>query len=50
MHRHVIFLAFYLIPFRDAQAVIFVLDSSDHLRMVVAKDELDNLLQNTGKD
>ena len=33
---------------RTAQAVIFVLDSSDHLRMVVAKEELDMLLQHPG--
>ncbi|XP_068755581.1 ADP-ribosylation factor-like protein 6 isoform X1 [Montipora capricornis] len=30
-----------------AQAVIFVLDSSDHLRMVVAKEELDFLLSHS---
>ena len=35
-------------PFRTAQAVIFVLDSSDKLRMVVAKEELDMLLQHPG--
>lgn len=31
--------------YKTAQAVIFVLDSSDILRMVVAKEELDMLLQ-----
>lgn len=36
-------------PFRTAQAVIFVIDSSDRLRMVVAKEELDILLQHSGK-
>ena len=35
---------------RTAQAVIFVLDSSDRLRMAVAKEELDLLLQHSGKD
>ncbi|ETE66488.1 ADP-ribosylation factor-like protein 6 [Ophiophagus hannah] len=29
---------------RDCQAIIFVIDSSDILRMVVAKEELDTLL------
>ncbi|XP_036302371.1 ADP-ribosylation factor-like protein 6 isoform X3 [Pipistrellus kuhlii] len=29
---------------RDGQAIIFVIDSSDRLRMVVAKEELDTLL------
>ena len=41
-------LIFFVGPFRTAQAVIFVLDSSDKLRMVVAKEELDMLLQHTG--
>jgi len=35
--------------FREAEAVIFVIDSADKLRMVVAKDELDLLLDHTGK-
>ena len=35
--------------FRDAQAIIFVIDSSDKLRMVVAKEELDLLLKHQGK-
>ena len=33
---------------RTAQAVIFVLDSSDQLRIAVAKEELDLLLQHSG--
>eukprot|EP00118_Oscarella_pearsei_P014056 m.118015 g.118015 ORF g.118015 m.118015 type:complete len:159 (+) comp37637_c0_seq1:226-702(+) len=32
------------ILFRDAQGIIFVIDSSDKLRLVVAKDELNLLL------
>ena len=31
--------------FQDAQAIIFVIDSSDNLRIVVAKEEFDMLLQ-----
>ncbi|XP_037093382.1 ADP-ribosylation factor-like protein 6 [Pollicipes pollicipes] len=31
--------------YRDCDAIIYVVDSSDKLRMVVAKDELDALLQ-----
>ena len=34
----------------EAEAIIFVLDSSDKLRMVVAKEELDLLLSHSGKD
>ncbi|KAF6258276.1 ARF-like small GTPase [Scenedesmus sp. NREL 46B-D3] len=30
----------------ETQAVIFVVDSADRLRLVVAKDELDNMLSN----
>lgn len=30
--------------YADAQAIIFVLDSTDRIRMCVAKDELDQLL------
>ena len=41
-------LIFFVAPLRTAQAVIFVLDSSDKLRMVVAKEELDMLLQHPG--
>ena len=44
----IIILIFFVGPFRTAQAVIFVLDSSDKLRMVVAKEELDMLLQHPG--
>ena len=40
---------YYHPPFlRDAQAVIFVIDSSDKLRMVVAKEELDELMKHPG--
>lgn len=31
--------------YHDCQGIIFVVDSSDKLRLVVAKDELDMLLQ-----
>ena len=31
--------------FQECQGIVFVVDSSDKLRMVVAKDELDMLLQ-----
>ena len=34
--------------FRDVDAIIFVLDSSDKMRMPIAKDELDQLLQQPG--
>ncbi|MBV95259.1 ADP-ribosylation factor-like protein 6, partial [Eschrichtius robustus] len=30
--------------YKEGQAIIFVIDSSDRLRMVVAKEELDTLL------
>lgn len=33
---------------RETEAIIFVIDSSDKLRIPVAKDELDLLLQNAG--
>ncbi|XP_070607840.1 ADP-ribosylation factor-like protein 6 isoform X3 [Erythrolamprus reginae] len=33
--------------YKDCQAIIFVIDSSDLLRMVVAKEELDTLLSHT---
>ena len=39
-------LSYFLI--RNAQAIIFVLDSSDQLRIAVAKEELDLLLQHQG--
>mmetsp|Transcript_26897 Transcript_26897/g.86401 ORF Transcript_26897/g.86401 Transcript_26897/m.86401 type:complete len:183 (+) Transcript_26897:166-714(+) len=32
--------------FKDAQAIIFVVDTSDKIRMCVAKDELDSMLGN----
>ena len=31
--------------YKDCQGIIFVVDSSERLRMVVAKDELDAMLQ-----
>lgn len=31
--------------YRDSQGIIFVIDSSDRMRMVVAKDELEQLIQ-----
>lgn len=36
------------VPLRESHAVIFVVDSSDKLRMVVAKEELDTLLSHEG--
>ena len=33
---------------REAEAIVFVLDSVDKLRMVVAKEELDLLLSHSG--
>ena len=36
--------------FRDVQAVMFVVDSSDKLRMSVAKEELEQLLKHPGDD
>lgn len=33
---------------RESHAVIFVIDSGDKLRMVVAKEELDTLLNHEG--
>ena len=33
---------------RESQAIIFVVDSGDKLRMVVAKEELDTLLNHQG--
>ena len=32
----------------DAEAIIFVIDSSDKIRLAVAKDELHTLLQHNG--
>lgn len=34
---------------RECHAIIFVVDSSDKLRMVVAKEELDTLLSHDGE-
>ncbi|KAM6100544.1 ADP-ribosylation factor-like protein 6 isoform 3-T3 [Theristicus caerulescens] len=34
--------------YKEGQAIIFVIDSSDKLRMVVAKEELDTLLNHPG--
>ena len=38
-------LTFITLGMSTLQGIIFVVDSSDRLRMVVAKDELDMLLQ-----
>lgn len=38
-----------LVDIREGQAIIFVIDSADKLRMVVAKEELDTLLNHPGK-
>ena len=38
-------LTFITLDMSTLQGIIFVVDSSDRLRMVVAKDELDMLLQ-----
>ena len=35
--------------YREAEAVIFVIDSSDKIRIEVAKNELHTLLQHEGK-
>ena len=34
---------------REVEAIVFVLDSSDKLRMSVAKDELEQLLSHPGE-
>lgn len=34
--------------YKEAEAVLFVVDSSDRLRLVVAKDEMDNMLTSSG--
>ena len=34
--------------YKEAQAIVFVIDCSDKIRMCVAKDELEILLQNPG--
>ena len=36
------------VTYREAEAIVFVLDSVDKLRMVVAKEELDLLLSHAG--
>ena len=36
--------------YRDVQAVMFVVDSSDKLRMPIAKEELELLLRHPGTD
>lgn len=41
-------LFYFFVLYRDGQAIIFVIDSSDKLRMVVAKEELDTLLNHPG--
>ena len=41
-------LSFWLPLIRNAQAVIFVLDSSDRLRIAVAREELELLLKHSG--
>lgn len=38
----------FICSFREGQAIIFVIDSADKLRMVVAKEELDTLLNHPG--
>lgn len=37
-----------LVLLRESHAIIFVIDSSDKLRIVVAKEELDTLLNHEG--
>lgn len=34
--------------FKEAEAVIFVIDSADKMRMSVVKDELDRMLNHSG--
>ena len=41
--------AMYTTYCRDVDAIIFVIDSSDKLRIPIAKDELDQLLQHPGR-
>ena len=38
-----------LLSRRDVEAIMFVIDSSDKLRLSVAKDELDELLKHQGE-
>lgn len=42
-------ITFALIFCRESHAIIFVIDSGDKLRMVVAKEELDTLLNHEGE-
>lgn len=42
-----VFILCYVV-YREGQAIIFVIDSGDKLRMVVAKEELDTLLNHPG--
>ena len=45
VHVYMLLLTFVTLDMPTLQGIIFVVDSSDRLRMVVAKDELDMLLQ-----
>lgn len=36
--------------FQDADAIIFVIDSSDHMRCAVARDELEVLIKHPGRE
>lgn len=45
----IVYFSFLFFSVRNAEAIIFVIDSSDKLRMVVAKEELDGLLQHPGE-
>ena len=45
---HYYSLCFNTCDHRDAEVIIFVIDSGDKLRMVVAKEEFDSLLQHPG--
>ena len=46
--KSIVTLSFWLPLIRNAQAVIFVLDSSDRLRIAVAREELELLLKHSG--
>lgn len=43
-----VFCVYPYVVFREGQAIIFVIDSGDKLRMVVAKEELDTLFNHPG--
>ncbi len=43
-----VFCVYPYVVFREGQAIIFVIDSGDKLRTVVAKEELDTLLNHPG--